>query len=210
MMPLLDNKKLFAAGMLSIVLASTTVSTDVDAQERGKKADRKDRTEKQFNRLDADDDGVLVLDELTGPALAKAEKKFTRKDADEDGFLTFEESTAGRESQDLSDIIEEIAQCVADIKEETGNEDIVVPDPEDYMTPQEKFDAVDTSGDALLDFAEVQANATAKAETAFAKMDTDADAQITLDEFQAHAQSSKATRRAVRSCVEELTTDDII
>lgn len=190
---------------LIFTAASLTLTSGAMAKERGQRGDSVDRTTKQFERIDTNDDGVITLDELTAPAVAKAEKRFDRKDADEDGFLTFEEMTAGREEPlDLTDYIEEIAQCVADVKEETGNEDIVEIDPDNYLSPQQKFDAADTSGDDLLDLAEVQAKATSSASDKFTNMDADENLEVTLEEFTAAKTSRQATRRVVKSCIDEV------
>ena len=129
-------------------IAVMSVITVSDANARGK---RGGSAEDAFTRLDTDLSGTLSLEELTVPAAAKAENKFTRKDTDADGFLTFDEATAGREPVDHSDIAEDIASCVEEVKEETGNDAIVVPDPANYQSPQERFDAKDTSGDSLID-----------------------------------------------------------
>ena len=184
------------------VMSLITVS---DANARGK---RGGSAEDAFTRLDTDLSGTLTLEELTVPAATKAENKFTRKDTDADGFLTFEEATAGREPVDHSDIAEDIASCVAEVKEETGNDAIVVPDPANYQSPQERFDAKDTSGDGLVDLAEMQAAAEAKATQGFTNMDTDASDDVSLEEFTAAKESRKATRRAIKSCVEELTAEE--
>lgn len=213
---MLSNKKqntltvgLVAAALSAVLLTSPVLAKgDKGGKERGKKPDRKQRSAMVFKRLDTNKDNVLELDEFTLPSSTKAEKRFTRKDADEDGLLTFEEATSGREQKDFSDIAEEIVQCVADLKAETGNEDIVVPDAERFMSPQNRFSTIDTSGDELLDLAEVQANAAEKAAKAFEKMDADADLLVTIEEFKANKKGHMQTRRAVKSCVEELTADE--
>lgn len=212
------NTTLFAASTVtSLALVAGLASASALAQEQGlRNGDGQGllerasgrferRINRKFERLDADGDGVLVLDELLSPALEKAEQRFDRKDADDDGFLTFEEATSGdREPRDLSDIAEDIAQCVADIKAETGNENIIVPDPDNYLSPQEKFDAADTSGDGVIDLTEALTKVEAKVTEGFAETDTNDDGQVTLEEFTAKAQSRKATRRAVRSCINDL------
>ena len=176
-----------------------------DAQARGK---RGGSPEGAFTRLDADASGSLTLDELTGPAATKAENKFNRKDTDEDGLLTFEEATSGREVSDYSDIAEDIATCVADIKEETGDESIVVPDADNYMSPQDKFDAKDTSGDGVIDLSEMLAAAEEKATDAFNNLDSDASGDVSEEEFTASKESRRATRSAIRTCIDELTAEE--
>lgn len=198
-----------ALTVTSIAIAAILVANSAQARERGARGERVDRVTKQFERLDTNDDGVLSLDELTVPALAKAEKKLARKDADEDGFLTYEEVIAGRqEPVDLTEFAEEIAQCVADLKAETGNENIADLDPADYVSPQQKFDNADTNGDALLDLAELQAVATEKAATKFANLDTDENGEISLEEFTAGRTSRSATRRAIKACKDEILDEE--
>lgn len=169
----------------------------------------KDRPTAQFERLDTNEDGVLSIDELTAPALERAEAMFLRKDQDEDGLLTFEEATSGREPRDLSDIADEIVQCVADLQAETGNENIVVPEASKFASPQEKFNAKDTDLSGDLDLTEVLQSSTENVTSIFDNMDTDNSEDVTLEEFTAHKVSAKATRRAIRSCVDELTSEEI-
>lgn len=104
----------------------------------------------------------------------------------------------------MSDIAEEIALCVTDIKAESGNEDIIVPDPANYLTAEERFNNTDTSGDGVVDLDEFLAKVERKVTDGFNSADTDGDMQVTWGEFRAHKAARKATRRAVRSCVEEL------
>lgn len=186
-------------------IAVMSVITVSDANARGK---RGGSPEDAFTRLDTDLSGTLTVEELTAPAATKAENKFSRKDADADGFMTFEEATAGREPVDYSDIAEDIATCVAEVKEETGDESIVVPDAANYQSPQEKFDAKDTSGDGLVDLAEMQAAAEASATEKFNNLDSDANGDVSLEEFTAAKESRKATRRAIKSCIDELTAEE--
>ena len=107
-------------------------------------------------------------------------------------------------AHDNSDIVDDIAICVADIKEETGNDAIQVPDPANYQSPQQRFDSKDTSGDGVLDLAEVLSAAESKASAAFTEMDTDSSNDVTLEEFSAAKLSHKATRRAIKTCIDEI------
>lgn len=204
------NKNLMTMAIIGAITTTLLLTTSQGiAHERGHKGNQQRKAVAQFKRLDANDDRVLEVDELTVPALNKAERKFNRKDADADGFLTYEEATAGHpERKDLSSIAEEIVQCVADIKEETGNENIIVPDVDKFSSPRDKFDNVDTSNDSLLDLPEVRAMATNKAKDKFTTMDTDENDQVSLEEFMRHKLQRHTTRRVVKSCIDELLDDE--
>jgi hypothetical protein len=198
--------------IIALTVAGTCVMTSMAvAQERGKpKGPAADghRGHAQFVRLDTSGDGFLQFDEMLLPALNKAETKFNRKDVDQDGFLTFTEASNGREPRDLSAIAAEIVQCVADLKADTGNELIVVPDANQFTSPEQKFANVDTSGDELLELAEVQAAVESKIVKAFSAMESDGDGQISLAEFKAIKQIRHATHRAIKTCVDEIQADD--
>lgn len=200
---------------LATLVAAITVTSIIAApiaQARGPHGhgNAEARIQAVFERLDTSGDGVIDSTELTAKALEKSEKIFDHKDADDDGFLSFEEASTTRRgaAQDHSDIADDIVQCVADLKEETGNDSIIVPSADKFDSPEDKFNAADTSGDGVLDLSEAQAKATEKAETGFALMDADSNGQVTLEEFTAHNQSKHATRRAVRQCIQELSAED--
>ena len=177
---------------------------------KGDRGDKGDRLAKVFARIDENEDGVLTLVELTAKVDDKAAKKLEKKDADEDGSLSFEEFSTNRrgEVRDLSEIADEIIQCVADLKEESGNEDIVVPTADNFKSPEQRFNDLDTSGDAALDLAELQAGGLAKATTRFNNMDGDEDGAVTMDEFAAAHKAKRATKKAVRQCVHEINDDN--
>jgi Ca2+-binding EF-hand superfamily protein len=170
----------------------------------------RDRAIRMFERLDANDDGVLSLDEMTSPVPAKAEKMLNHKDTDEDGLLSLDEWQHGRRGaqMDLSDIADEIVQCVADIKEETGNEFIVVPNADDYKSPAERFADIDTSGDGFIDLAELETHKLAKVTDVFMTMDSDENGEVTVEEYKKVLKEHRATRRAVRKCVNELIDEE--
>lgn len=161
-----------------------------------------------FDRLDVNADAVLSLDEMTAGAQSKAEHMLARKDSDEDGFLTLEEFQQGRNGviADYSDLADEIVQCVADLQAE--NADIVVPDADNFLSPEDKFAALDTSGDELVDSDELTAAKVAKATEKFTNLDTDEDGSVTEEEYQAAKVSRSATRQAVRQCISDVTTED--
>lgn len=164
-----------------------------------------------FDRLDTSGDGVIDSTELSAKAATKAERRFNRKDTDDDGFLTLEEATTTRrgEPHDFSDIADEIVQCVADLKAETGDENIMVPDADQFSSPADKFNSTDTSGDGLIDLDEALAKAAEKSAQGFDNLDIDNNGLVTFDEFSAGKDRRQATRQAVRTCIEELTDDEV-
>lgn len=165
-----------------------------------------------FNTIDANQDGQLSLDELTTPQLSKAERKFNQKDGDDNGLISFEEFQQTRHGTmaDLSDIANEIVQCVADIKAETANDDIVVPTADKFMSPAEKFATTDTSGDGFITLEELQDKVIEKVAASFLMMDQDADGIINEDEYNAAKAIMKATKSTIRQCIEELNSEDIL
>ncbi|MBT4522870.1 MAG: hypothetical protein HOC23_22955 [Halieaceae bacterium] len=193
------------------VLAQGPGGPEGDDQQGGPKGGAKgeQRLDRSFARMDFNEDGVLSLEEMTEPALVGAEKLLSRKDKDDDDLLSPEEIQHHRRGDvgDLSAIVDDIIQCVADIKEETGNEDIVVPTADSFLSPEDKFDMLDTSGDGFIDLIELQEGGVAKATNAFDEMDTDANNEVSLEEFRAGHKSHGATKKAVRQCIRELTDD---
>lgn len=172
--------------------------------------DQGSRIEAMFNRIDADDDLLITLAELTDPAVAKAENKLAKKDTDADGVLSLEEFLQRRHQRpDLTEIADELVQCVEDIKTETGNENIQVPSVDDFTTPEEKFAALDTSADGFLDLSELEASATDKAANKMANMDADASGDVTLEEFTAAVTVHHTTKKVIHQCAREL-SDDIL
>jgi hypothetical protein len=200
------NKNLMTIGIIGAISA-TLLLTAMESQAKGNRKGAKSTLAAAFNRLDTDGAGLLSLDEMLSPALNRAENGFIKKDSDADSVLTFDEWTGDNERVDLSVIAYEIVQCVADIKAETGNDNIVVPDPGLFLSALDKFDNADTSGDGVLDLSEVKAAVTSKVETRFSHMDTDLSADVTLDEFTDHKMRYHSSRRAVKSCIDELSEE---
>lgn len=201
--------KKFNPVLLAAIFAATAIlsTSQVNAFERGGH-----RGAGGFNRIDVNQDGQLSLDELTTPAISKVEKMLAQKDSDEDGFISFEEFQQTRNGTltDLSAIADDIVQCVTDIKAETGNDDIIVPSADNFMSPAEKFAAIETSGDNFISLEELQAKVTSKVAAAFLIMDQDADGFINEDEFTATKTTRSATKGAIRQCVDELNSEDIV
>ncbi|WP_281556795.1 hypothetical protein [Thalassomonas sp. RHCl1] len=161
-----------------------------------------------FDRLDTNADTVLSLDEMTAAAESKAAKMLTRKDSDEDGLLSLEEFQQGRNGviADYSDLADDIVECVAGLQEE--NADIVVPDADNFLSPEDKFDALDTSDDGFVDGDELAVAKVAKATERFTSLDTDEDGSVTEAEYEAAKVSRSATRQAVRECIADLSAED--
>jgi Ca2+-binding EF-hand superfamily protein len=202
----------FNPALLATLFATTILSmAQVNAFERGAHRGA-DKGAGSFNRIDINQDGQLSLDELTTPALSKVEKKLTNKDTDEDGVISFEEfqQTRNGTMTDLSDIADEIVLCVTDIKAENGNDDIVVPSADKFMSPADKFAAIDSSGDELISLDELQATVTEKVAASFLIMDQNADGFVSEDEFNAAKAKRRATKDAVRQCIAELSSEDIV
>jgi len=185
--------------------------SQANASERGGQRDA-DRGAGSFIRIDVDQDGQLSLDELIAPAMSKIEKRLAQKDNDEDGFISFDEFEQTRNGSliDLSDIADDIVQCVADVKAETGNDDIVVPTADKFMSPADKFAAIDTSIDGLLSLEELQAKVTASVTASFLIMDQDADGFVSEEEYNLAKTKRRATKSAIRQCIDELSSDDIV
>lgn len=205
------SKKSVIATVVGTVLASVVMTSVAQAQEgpRKKRGGGERSVERVFNRLDVSGDSLVTLDEFTAKTETRAERGFNRKDADEDGLLSLEEATTNRRGQtrpDYSDIADDIVACVAELAEE--DDSIVVPDADSFASPEERFNAADTSGDGSLSLEEVQASALDKATNAFNNMDADSSGDVSLEEFQAAGESRRATRQAVRSCIEELEAED--
>lgn len=197
---------------IATVLVSVLFTSATYAQKgpRGGDRDRGHSLEQRFQSLDSNADEVLSLDEFTANTNEHSENRFNRKDTDEDGFLSFEEATSNRrgEATDHSDIAQAIVDCVTTLAAE--NDAVIIPEVTDFASPEDRFNAVDISADGFLSLEEVQDNALNKANAAFESMDIDASGDVSYEEFEAHKQQRKATRKAIRTCVNELENDSVV
>lgn len=140
-----------------------------------------------FIRLDVNNNGLLSLDEMITPVMARLERKFTRKDTNQDGFLSLAEfqQTQRDNVVDLSEIADDIIQCVTALKEESGDENILVPSVDRFMASAEKFAALNSSIDGLVSLDELKGKVATKFSGTFIIMDTDADNFVNETEFKA-------------------------
>jgi len=194
--------------VLAGILATTILSmSQATAFERGGQ-----RGVGGFMHMDIDQDGLLSLEELTTPMMAKSTKKFSHKDSDEDGFLTLEEfqQTRNGTAVNLSDIANELVQCVSDIKAASGDVNITVPTTDRFISVDEKFANLDTNNDEVISLDEIQAKVTDKVALAFITMDLDADNLVSEDEFNAANIVRSATKQAIRQCIDDINTDEIV
>lgn len=165
-----------------------------------------------FNKIDTNQGGQLSLEEITTSLLLKTKRRFNHKDSDNNGLISFKEfqQTSNGTITDLSDIANDIVQCVTDIKAETGNEDIMVPSADKFISPADKFAAMDTSGDNFISREEIQDEVTEKVAASFLIMDQNADGFVNRYEFNTAKTIKKTTRRAINQCIDELNSEEII
>jgi Ca2+-binding EF-hand superfamily protein len=194
-----------------VILASVLATTILSMSQAAAFERDGQRGSGGFTRMDVDQDGLLSLEEMTAPMMAKSTKKFSRKDADEDGFLTLEEFQQRRNGTavDLAEIANELVQCVNDAKTELGDENIMVPSIDQFLSVEDKFANIDTNSDGVISLEELQAKITDKVAMAFITMDEDADNFVSEEEFNAANIVRSATKQAIRQCIEEINADEI-
>lgn len=192
-----SNKLITAAGLTLIAL---TVSGG--AMAKGKRGG--------IDRIDTDGSGTIELQEMIDASLAKVAKRFEKVDTDADGQVSLEEYLAARRdgAVDLSLYADEIVACMEEAKLE--DDTIEVPAASDFLSPEDKFAAKDTNSDGFVSLEEAEANATAKATAKFTALDADADGSVTVDEIKEAKQGKRPTRKALKACIDEVTSDDVL
>jgi hypothetical protein len=144
-------------------------------------------------QLDANDDGMISLDEFLARHEDRPELLLERRDENGDGFLSREELEP-REGPRRPDI--DRAAVQACMQEE--HPELAAP-----AGIEERFDTLDSDDNSLLDTDELAAGRLAQAEERFARLDTDADGQLTQDELRAGRPDRRAMGRDLRDCIRE-------
>ncbi len=122
-----------------------------------------------FRALDSDGNRIITLDEFLARPLEKAADQFDRIDADDDGVISFEEFSALRADRLAhSDIdVEELRACIAehlntevperpsletrfDIVDSNGDGFIDIDEFVDARTDSNKFNRIDADADAAI------------------------------------------------------------
>ncbi|WP_462173606.1 EF-hand domain-containing protein [Pseudoalteromonas xiamenensis] len=182
---------------------------DARGGHQGKQKGGEHRLAGKFKRLDADESGAITLDEMTANIADQAQQKLTRADSDASGAISLEEYLAAKpHAHDFSAISDALVECVAAIKAESGDDNIVVPEASKFTSPEAKFAAIDANSDGGITLDELQTHMQTQIESTFAAMDADSNGEVTLDEFTAAAEVKKATKQAVKQCAEELLDDE--
>ncbi len=89
-----------------------------------------------------------------------------------------------------------------------SNANIKIPGAEHFVSPQDKFNAIDLSGNSFLTLDKVQGAMETKLTRKFKLMDTNDDGQVTMDEYKAYKMTVHATKRAVKLCISELLEEE--
>ncbi len=201
--------------LTGLIVCGATISCNAYANERNKRGadkggdNKKARIEAKFNRLDSDQSGDLSFAETIAKQVTKIERRFNKLDSDQNAEINLDEFLAsGRNARDLSPFAQEIVACVSAEKEDTGNEFIRVPNELDFMSPVDKFNALDSDTSLTLSLTEVTDSATERAQARFDENDSDATGAIDLDEFTHQQLSRAATRKALKDCINDIVLDD--
>lgn len=192
---------------LAVLVAATTTLTftgithanmDDQNQQKGK------RITKHFKHLDTNQDKQLSLTEMLVAVEQKAEKRLQNKDNNKDGYLSFTEVSDGKKHQDLSAVSDKIVSCVTELKKSSGRADIHIPNASRFLSPKQRFDSTDTSGDGQLSQQEIKATLTNTITQKFNLMDADNSGAIDKKEFKSARQLQRMSKKALRRCVKKL------
>lgn len=192
--------------LIGTALTALTLSIPADARKGGKGG--KKAPEVLFTRIDADTSGALTLDEMLANIDTRAQKKLNRADTDVSSEIELTEFLAKKRHQtDLSAYAADIVECVQDAQDESGDTNIVVPTADKFASPETKFADLDTDLSGGLSLSEITTAITTHKTDAFNDMDTNNSNDVTVEEFTAYFESRKATRIAVKACIDELVDD---
>ncbi|RRS08225.1 EF-hand domain-containing protein [Pseudoalteromonas sp. J010] len=197
------NNSIRNIAISAAVLTTLTLSAQVEAR----KSDRnhKKAPEIVFSKLDLDQSGTLILDELQGNEQTKAEKKLVRADLDGNASIDLTEYLSKqRHSHDLSTYATEIVQCVQALKDADEASLIVVPSSDKFASPEEKFAQLDSDDSGAISVDEIAQTLATRQEIRFAEMDSDNSNDVTLEEFIQNGERKQATRAAVKECIDSL------
>lgn len=194
------NKSLTLALAIATTFTTFGIGGAVMAQDRLERggditrADAEARAERQFTRMDANDDGVISEADRE----ARQRARFDRADADGDGAISFDEFTAIRENR--AERRNERRGERAERRGRRGGERMAMrghrrggqggPGLAGLLRQN-----ADSDGDGAIN----QAEFTAAALTRFERQDSDGDGTVTADERRSHREAMRAVRQAHRA-----------
>ncbi|MBD1582941.1 EF-hand domain-containing protein [Pseudoalteromonas sp. S16_S37] len=186
------------------IIAATLTTLTVSAQAEARKGHHK-APEVVFAKIDADQSNTITINELLANIDAKAQKKLQRADTNTSSEIELDEYlNKKRHHLDLSEFASEIVLCVQDTKDATGNSNIMVPDITKFAAPETKFASLDTDNSGGISLAEITAALTAHETDVFSIMDANSSGDVTLEEFIQHGDRKRATKEAVKACIESI------
>jgi hypothetical protein len=200
------KKSIINIALIGTTLTALTLSIPADARKGGKGG--KKAPEKLFARIDADSSETVTLEEMLANIDTRAQKKLDRADTDTSSEIELDEFLAKKRHQtDLSAYAEDIVQCVQDAKDESGDDNIEVPTADRFMAPEAKFASFDIDLSNGISLSEITTAMTDRRTNAFNNMDVDNSNDVTVEEFTSRFEIKKATRKALKTCIDELVDD---